>query len=198
MDFEDWITNDNWAVNPIMAERFDDEIDYILWSKEEGDTVEIDINSIGGSWIEGFKMRNAAKALNNKIPVYMVAVGEIGSIASTFYMAVPKEQRLVKEGSNGFIHNPIAGANGNANEHEKLAQILRGKEDEMSEIYAADMNITVEKAKEYMNGDTYFSPKQMIESGFAGAMYDEETTRETNLKIAAIFKKSCIGEGCKL
>ena len=195
--FKEWMRGN--LIENIDGNNVKNEINWISSMLEEDEGINFNIDSIGGDYKHGWIVRYAIQDLIKKgIHVTMTAIGNVGSTASMVFMSVPKENRYVKRGSTGFIHNPSMVVVGDAKEHEMIARVLRDTENEMSEYYAKDMGISVEQAKKYMNDETLFSTKMMVDSGFAGHIIeDKETEKETQM-ISALWQKSCINGQCNI
>ena len=185
-------------IDNIDGYSIENEIEFIDDMLDDDTAINFNIDSIGGDYKHGWLVRYAIQNLAKRREVFMTATGDVGSTASMVFMSVKKENRIVKKGSTGFIHNPSMVVVGEAKDHEKVAKVLRDTEKEMIKVYAEDMEISEEEAKKYMDESTLFSSDMMVESGFAGKSYTEEEEEKTDHLISAIWQKSCIDGACKV
>lgn len=130
----------------------------------ETDTIELHINSYGGSVKEGIAIYNQLKQKKCKEIVAYVD-GFAYSIASIILQAA--DRRIMGLGTSLLIHNMWLQTEGNAEDLRKAADDLDVLMESNRQIYLEKINISEEELIEMMNAETYLTPEQAVEMGFA-------------------------------
>lgn len=130
----------------------------------EGDTIELHINSYGGSVKEGVAIYNLLKQKKCKEIVAYVD-GFAYSIASVILQAA--DRRIMGVGTSILIHNMWMTASGNAEYLRKTADDLDVLMESNRQIYLERAKISEEELIEMMNAETFLTPEQAVEKGFA-------------------------------
>lgn len=164
-------------------EWFESDVSSYTLSKElEGldvDTINVYINSYGGEVAEGLAIYNALKRHKAKIKTF--CDGFAASIASVIFMA--GDERIMSNASLLFIHNAWAIAEGNANDFRKQAEDLDKITQASINAYMNHVNITKEELKEMLDNETWISPQDALEMGFATAIVNDNTSKKPNQSI---------------
>ncbi|MEG1331197.1 MAG: Clp protease ClpP [Eubacterium sp.] len=152
----------------------------------QSDAVNVHINSYGGEVKEGLAIHNLLKQSNKKIKTF--CDGFACSIASVIFMA--GDERFMNAASLLMIHNPWTYTTGNAEEMRKQADDLDKIGKASQNAYIERINISEEKLKELLNEETWITPEEAVEMGFATNIVerDEEeafsqSARESIFKI---------------
>ncbi len=127
-------------------------------------TVELHINSYGGSVKEGIAIYNQLKQKKCKEIVAYVD-GFAYSVASIIMQAA--DRRIMGLGTSLLIHNMWLSVAGNAAELRKAADDLDVLMESNRQIYMERVNITEDELIEMLNNETYLTPEQAVEMGFA-------------------------------
>lgn len=130
----------------------------------ESDTIELHINSYGGSVKEGVAIYNLLKQTKCKEIVAYVD-GIAYSVASVILQAADK--RIMGLGTSLLIHNMWMYIEGNAEDLRKAADDLDVLMESNRQIYLKRANVTEEELIELMNKESYLTPDQAVEMGFA-------------------------------
>ena len=130
----------------------------------ETDTIELHINSYGGSVKEGVAIYNQLKQKKCKEIVAYVD-GFAYSIASIILQAA--DRRVMGLGTSLLIHNMWLAVAGNAEDLRKAANDLDVLMESNRQIYMEKVNITEDELIEMLNAETYLTPQQAVEMGFA-------------------------------
>lgn len=130
----------------------------------ETDTIELHINSYGGSVKEGVAIYNQLKQKKCKEIVAYVD-GFAYSIASIILQAA--DRRVMGLGTSLLIHNMWLAVAGNAEDLRKAADDLDVLMESNRQIYMEKVNITEDELIEMLNAETYLTPQQAVEMGFA-------------------------------
>lgn len=133
------------------------------------DTINVYINSYGGEVAEGLAIYNALKRHKAKIKTF--CDGFACSAASVVYMA--GDERIMSNVSLLMIHNAWSYAAGNAGELRKQADDLETITQASVNAYMACVSITEEKVKEMMDAETWITPADALEMGFATTVTGE-------------------------
>lgn len=164
-------------------EWFESDVSSYTLSKElEGldvDTINVYINSYGGEVAEGLAIYNALKRHKAKIKTF--CDGFAASIASVIFMA--GDERIMSNASLLFIHNAWTYADGNAKELRKIADDLDTITQASINAYMEHVNITEEELKEMLDNETWISPQDALEMGFATAIVNDNTSKNPNQSI---------------
>lgn len=130
----------------------------------ENATVELHINSYGGSVKEGIAIYNQLKQKKCKEIVAYVD-GFAYSVASVIMQAA--DRRVMGLGTSLLIHNMWMSVAGNAKELRKAADDLDVLMESNRKIYMERVNITEDELVEMLDNETYLTPEQAVEKGFA-------------------------------
>lgn len=163
-----------WDETDTSASSFKQDLDAL------GDisTINLHINSPGGSVFEGIAIHNMLKRHKANINVYVD--GLAASIASVIAMAgdtvyMPKNAMMM-------IHNPWTLAYGNAAEFRKIADDLDriGNSSKQSYLQKAGDKLTDEKLQEMLDAETWLSADEAYEYGLC------DVVEEANQMAASI------------
>lgn len=143
------------------------------------DTLTVRINSEGGSVMDGYAIYNSLVRHPAYIDVQIDAFA--GSIASIIAMA--GDSISMAANSMMMIHNPSALAWGTSTEMRKMADVLDGFRGQLLDTYVARTKTDAKTISDWMDSETWFTPAQAVQHGFA-----DQVTQE--LKIAAALNRS--------
>jgi len=156
-----------WYETDMAAIDFKNELDAL------GDgikTINLYINSPGGSVFEGIAIHNMLKRHQAKVNVHIDALA--ASIASVIAMAgdtifMPKNSMLM-------IHNPWTLAMGNSAELRKVADDLDriGQSSKQAYLQKAGDKITDEKLQELLDAETWLSANDALQYGLCDVVED--------------------------
>ena len=127
-------------------------------------TIELHINSYGGSVKEGVAIYNQLKQKKCKEIVAYVD-GYAYSIASIIMQAA--DRRVMGLGTSLLIHNMWLYIAGNAAELRKAADDLDVLMESNRQIYMERINISEDELIEMLDNETYLTPEKAVEMGFA-------------------------------
>ncbi len=141
--------------------------------------IDVYINSYGGEVAEGLAIYNALK--RHKAKVITHVDGFACSIASVIFMA--GDERVMPNTSCLMIHNPWTYASGNANELRKQAEDLEKIGECSINAYLERVNISKEELKELLDNESWISPSEAVEMGFATSAEKEDDEEHANQSI---------------
>ena len=126
-------------------------------------TIDVRLNSGGGSVFEGQAIYNALSRHSAKI--IMNIDGIAASIASVIAMA--GDEIRITEGSHVMIHKPWSMAIGDAESMRKEAEVLDSLESGIVDIYAARTGKDRKQLEDWIGAETWFKGQAAVDAGFA-------------------------------
>lgn len=151
-----------------------------------GQDVLINISSSGGSIMEGIAISEMIALYHGKSTTR--GIGIVASAATIILMAGKKKE--MTKNSFFMIHNSWGGVEGNATELEKTVMLLKMYDDQMAQIYTAqleskgklmddDKEKTLEEVKKMMAAETWLTADEALEMGFIDAIVEEKKEEQT-------------------
>lgn len=152
-------------------------------SDVQADLLTVYLNSPGGDPFDGFAIKNRIDKLisdGQLGEVHTVAEGLVASAATLPFLAGTK--RSMRQGSRFMIHEAHGMAVGDAEQMRKYADELERTNLEAAELYAAKSNHTETQIAKMMAAETWMSPAESVQAGFA-------TERSDAFAVAACVRK---------
>lgn len=160
-----------------------------------GGDVTLNIASEGGSYFEGLTMASMISTYKGKTTAK--GIGIVASAATVVFLAA--DEKILTKNSFFMIHSAWAGAEGNAKEISKTVELLSKVDEQMVNIYTAQMeskgkliNNSIEETKAYvkemMQAETWLSAEEAVDLGFADYIMDEAQIQDYNTYAAVINK----------
>jgi len=142
------------------------------------DAVTVNINSPGGSFLEGNAIYNMLMQHPGKVTAKVV--GGAASAASIVLMAADE----IQIASSGFImiHNGQAGVEGDRHDMIEVATLLEKVDEALCGIYSARTGMGKREVAKCLDAETTFSAKEAIDKGFADKILEPGAVA-TNAKI---------------
>lgn len=128
--------------------------------------LDIHINSPGGSVFEASAIYSRLADHRSQKIVYVD--GLAASAASIIAMVGHKI--YIRANANMMIHLPSGFAMGNADDMRTIASALDSVTESMINVYARRTNLDREELRSLMAAETWFSPQEAVEKGFADEM----------------------------
>ena len=127
-------------------------------------TLDLHINSPGGSVVEGLAIYNRLKEYGKKVKITAHVDALSASIASIVMMAANE----IHMGEAGFvmIHKPWVMASGNSDDLEKTISILDDIENQMLNIYSKKTKMSRIEIKDLLAKETWMDADMALEYGF--------------------------------
>ena len=167
-------------------------------------TIQLQINSVGGFVEEGLKIREAIIETGKNIIARNI--GDVMSIAVSIFLAAPKGNRFFNPSKGQFlIHNPFIDPMDlvdilNADSLTEMGKEMKSLEKQIASQYSEATGSSEEILKAFMNEEKYLTAEQIEQLGFAKietvtakAMaiykpfkYDKMEVKEQNEKIGRI------------
>lgn len=143
------------------------------------DTITVGINSYGGEVAEGLAIYNALK--NSPAKVTTRCDGFACSAASVVFAA--GDARLMNDASLLMIHNAWTWAQGDANELRKQAEDLDKITSASVSAYMSIVSIEEDELKQLMDSETWITPDEAVDMGFATAKVESEETDKASQSV---------------
>lgn len=134
------------------------------------DTINLHINSPGGSVFEGVAIYNSLKAHPARIEIDIDGVA--ASIASV--IAMSGDEIRIAANAMMMVHDPMGFAMGSAADLRKTADLLDQVKGVIVDTYAARTGQPVAKLTEMMADETWMSAAEAVDLGFADACTDDQ------------------------
>jgi len=149
----------------------------------------IKINSVGGDVFEGFALYNAIKS--HQGPTTAIVEGIAASAASLFAMAA--DSVVMNPASLLMIHNPWMLTGGDSKDLRSAADTLDKIKEIMVERYSEKTGQTAETLSQLLDEETYLTPSEAVELGFADRInhsedHVESLSNSVYNKIKEMFK----------
>ncbi|WP_454752074.1 head maturation protease, ClpP-related [Cupriavidus necator] len=154
--------------------------------KVEAKTINLSINSPGGSVFDGLAIYNALRASGKTINVRVIGIA--ASIASVIAMAGDKI--TMPENTFMMVHNPWTFAYGNADELRDLADTLEKIGSSLVATYVARTGKSEQEIKDLLAAESYLTATEAKDLGFADEV-------EPALKVSASFELDRLPEHVK-
>lgn len=153
-------------------------------AEANGEPVEININSYGGSVTGGIAICNALKAYKGEVTCNVLG------IAASMASAIACAGKTLKMGEGSFlmIHNPWTYTSGNAEDLRKDAETLDQMRDSILGFYLSKNSKTADEIKGYMDAETWIAAENAAEFGFNVETYTGELKAAASLTRRAFAK----------
>lgn len=145
----------------------------------EVDVIDVYINSYGGEVAEGLAIYNALKRHKAKVRTHVD--GFACSIASVIFMA--GDERIMPNTSCLMIHNPWMATAGNAKDLRKQADDLEVIGECSISAYMEHINISEAELKELLDKESWLSPSEAVEMGFATSIEADDEGKNASQSI---------------
>ncbi|WP_176698611.1 head maturation protease, ClpP-related [Romboutsia hominis] len=153
------IVSSSWESYWYEEDKCPQDITDFLKELESSKSIDIFINSGGGSVHGGLAIYNLLKRHKGQKTVYVDGIA--ASIASVIAMAGDKI--IIPSNAQFMIHKPLTWCGGNANDFRKTADILDTCQKSITNIYMENVKegITEEKITELINNETWFTGNEV-------------------------------------
>jgi ATP-dependent protease ClpP protease subunit len=150
------------------------------------ETINLRINSPGGSVFDGVTIYNAIAQHPARIIVHIEGVA--ASIASIIAMA--GDEIRIGESANVMIHKPWSLALGDAEAMRKEASVLDKLEDGLLAIYAARTDRPVGELRPLLAAETWFRGQEAVDQGFADIVVAAKTKAAARMPLLNLYQRT--------
>ncbi len=154
---EDW----KWLESDVSGHELVQQLDQL-----DVDLINVYINSYGGFVSEAWAIHNALK--RHKAKIRTVCEGFACSAASLIFMA--GDERIMLDTSALWIHNVQTFAAGDYKKLQSEAEGAKKLNELGMQVYLEHVNLSKEELTEMMDKETWISPAEALEWGFATAI----------------------------
>lgn len=159
-----------WDPDAISAKSFSEELKKLPATVKN---IELRVNSGGGSVFEGMSIYERLKNHSAKVTAYVD--GLAASIASIIIMAA--DEIVMGEGGMLMIHKPLVMTYGNADEHERMIDILDKIESQMITIYSKKSGMSRSEISAALTKETWYTAEQAVEMKLANSVSASDSLR---------------------
>lgn len=146
-----------------------------------GEDIEVDINSGGGSVFAGSEIYTSLKSYSGNVTVRIV--GLAASAASVIAMAGKKV--MMSPTAQMMIHNVSVSTSGDHRDMAHTAEILKNANLTISNAYMLKSGMNQEQLLSMMDNETWMTAQQALEHGFI-----DEIMFNNEMKLTASFGQS--------
>ncbi len=151
-------------------------------------TIDLHLNTPGGSVFEGVAIYNALKSHSARIVVY------IDGLAASMGSIIALAGDEIRMAASGFfmIHNPWSIAAGDAADFRKEADILDKITGTMADVYAGRTGKDLPDIRALMDDETWFTGEEAKAAGFVDAVFngnDNEAAKASAKFDLSVFAK---------
>jgi len=156
------------------------------------ESVNVEINSPGGSVMEGQRIYNALRGISSRgVEVTTTVSGLAASMGSVILMA--GDSRKMTQGSRVMIHEASTLAHGDAAQLRMQSDLLEGISAEIANLYAERAGKDAEDMRAMMKKETWMDAEQAKEIGFIDTIIkdgvdqqDDESQNQLNSEQSTI------------
>lgn len=164
-------------------------VDKVL-EKANGEDLEVEINSGGGSVFAGSEIYTALKSYKGNVTVKIV--GLAASAASVIAMAGKKV--LMSPTAQMMIHNVSSCAEGDYREMEHTAEILKNANDTIANAYRLKTGKTQEELLALMDKETWMTAQKAKELGFIDEVMFEDIQLAASTSYSGLLPQEVINK----
>ena len=158
--------------------------------KANGEDLEVEINSGGGSVFAGSEIYTALKSYPGNVTVKIV--GLAASAASVIAMAGKKV--LMSPTAQMMIHNVSSCAAGDYREMEHTAEILKSANDTIANAYRLKTGKTQEELLRLMDNETWMTAQKAKELGFIDEVMFEDIQLAASTSYSGLLPPEVINK----
>ena len=142
---------------------------------DDKETVDIYINSPGGSVFAGSTIYSALRELKDRVNIHVVGIA-----ASAASVVACAGQSDISPTAMLMVHNAASVARGDYHTMEKESEILQQVNRAVASAYIAKTGMSEEKALELMDKETWITASQAVEYGLIDAIAGQELNKPAN------------------
>jgi ATP-dependent protease ClpP protease subunit len=150
------------------------------------ETLELEINSPGGSVFDGYRIYHALLAMRERGVRVVATVNTIAASMSSVILMAADEIRIV-EGGRIMIHEASQMVAGDSADHARAAKMLDEISEEIAQIYANRTGATPEEMRAAMKAETWMGAKEAVERKFADSILKFDTGAKAMSILAKLF-----------
>lgn len=141
-----------------------------VYAVDPSHTINLRVNSPGGSVFAARAMEQALRAHKGKVVVH---IDGLAASAATF-IAMAGDEIVMAKGAMFMIHKAWTGMWGNAEDLRKEADLLDKIDGTLAETYADKTGKDIAAINEWMAAETWFTAQEALDAGFATSIAEAE------------------------
>ena len=153
-------------------------------SDEELERIEIEINSPGGSVLDGYRVYNSLMQMRSRGVEVVATVNTLAaSMGSVILMAANKVK--IVEGGRIMIHEASQTVSGDSEDHARAAKNLEEISEEIATIYSNRTGSPVDEMRDLMKKETWMGAKEAVDRKFADEILKFDNEPKNKMSILA-------------
>lgn len=182
-------SNDAWIYDWLGIEATSPKSVNKAIEKANGDDLEVEINSGGGSVFAGSEIYTALKSYKGNVTVRIV--GLAASAASVIAMA--GNRILMSPTAQIMIHNATARSSGDYRDMDHTSEVLKNTNKTIANAYKIKTGKTEEELLELMDKETWMTADRAKELGFIDEiMFDDDLDLVASVDYSGLLPKETI------
>ena len=141
-----------------------------VYAVDPSHTINLRVNSPGGSVFAARAMEQALRAHKGKVVVH---IDGLAASAATF-VSMAGDEVVMAKGAMFMIHKAWTGMWGNAEDLRKEADLLDKIDGTLAETYADKTGKDIAAITEWMAAETWFTAQEAMDAGFATSIAEAE------------------------
>lgn len=141
-----------------------------VYAVDPSHTINLRVNSPGGSVFAARAMEQALRAHKGKVVVH---IDGLAASAATF-VSMAGDEIVMSKGAMFMIHKAWTGMCGNAEDLRKEADLLDKIDGTLAETYADKTGKDIAAITEWMAAETWFTAQEALDAGFATSIAEAE------------------------
>lgn len=141
-----------------------------VYAVDPSHTINLRVNSPGGSVFAARAMEQALRAHKGKVVVH---IDGLAASAATF-VSMAGDEIVMSKGAMFMIHKAWTGMWGNAEDLRKEADLLDKIDGTLAETYADKTGKDITAIAEWMAAETWFTAQEALDAGFATSIAEAE------------------------
>ena len=148
------------------------------------ETLEIEINSPGGSVLDGYRVYNSLMQMRSRGVQVIATVNTLAaSMGSVILMAANKVK--IVEGGRIMIHEASQTVSGDSEDHARAAKNLEEISEEIANIYSNRTGSPSDEMRDLMKKETWMGAKEAVDRKFADEILKFDNEPKNKMSILA-------------
>ena len=150
------------------------------------ETLEIEINSPGGSVLDGYRVYNSLMQMRGRGVEIIATVNTLAASMGSVILMAANKVRIV-EGGRIMIHEASQAVAGDAATHARAAKLLEEISEEIAGIYAKRTGGDPDEMRELMKAETWMGAAEAMERKFADEIVQFDTAPKSMSILSKLF-----------
>lgn len=150
------------------------------------ETLEIEINSPGGSVLDGYRVYNSLMQMRGRGVEIIATVNTLAASMGSVILMAANKVRIV-EGGRIMIHEASQAVAGDSAAHARAAKLLEEISEEIAGIYAKRTGGDPDEMRELMKAETWMGAAEAMERKFADEIVQFDTAPKSMSILSKLF-----------